>query len=224
MQAPISDVVRSKAEARANYNRLSRWYDLIVGSSEKKYRNLGLQKLNARPGEHILEIGFGTGHAILSLARAVGPTGRVCGLDLSDGMLAISQKRVHEAGLSERVELQQGDAGTLPFDAATFDAVFMSFTLELFDTPDIPLVLHQCLTVLRPGGRLALVTLVKKPGIAVQMYEWFHRKMPVAVDCRPIYAQAALTETGFDIADVTSLTMWGLPLEIILAYRNNSVE
>ncbi|NIW20030.1 2-heptaprenyl-1,4-naphthoquinone methyltransferase, partial [candidate division KSB1 bacterium] len=75
----------------------------------------------------------------------------------------------------------------------------MSFTLELFDTPEIPMVLGQCYDALRMGGRLALVALIKKPGAAVKIYEWFHEKMPVAVDCRPIYAQADLTAVGFDI-------------------------
>ncbi|NIV01327.1 MAG: 2-heptaprenyl-1,4-naphthoquinone methyltransferase, partial [Phycisphaerae bacterium] len=75
---PVSRVVRSKGKARVNYNRLSRWYDIVAGSTEKKYRDIGLQKLDAQPGERILEIGFGTGHCILALARAVGETGEVC--------------------------------------------------------------------------------------------------------------------------------------------------
>jgi ubiquinone/menaquinone biosynthesis C-methylase UbiE len=217
MSSPIKQVTRSKSEAKANYDRMSRWYDLVVGASEKKYRNLGLQRLDAREGEHILEIGFGTGHAILSLAKAVGPTGRVCGLDLSEGMLAITQERVDAAGLAERVALHLGDAAHLPFAGGRFDAVFMSFTLELFDTPEIPLVLQQCRAALRPDGRIVIVSLVKKPGTAVRIYEWFHEKMPVLVDCRPIYAQAALEQAGFTIYNRSTLSMWGLPVDILLA-------
>lgn len=219
MNAPVSRVVRSKEKARANYNRMSRWYDIIAGSTEKKYRDIGLQKLNAQPGETILEIGFGTGHCLLSLAQAVGETGHVCGIDLSDGMLAIAQNRVRQAGLAERADLRVGDAMSLPFAGGSFDGVFMSFTLELFDSPEIPLVLDQCFHVLRTGGRLAVVSLVKKPGTAVKIYEWFHEKMPVAIDCRPIYAQPALHGAGFHIHDVSAMSMWGLPVEIILASK-----
>ena len=75
MSNSISRVTRSKAEARASYNRLSRWYDIIAGSTESKYRDLGLQALDAKPGERALEVGYGTGHCIVSLAGAVGPSG-----------------------------------------------------------------------------------------------------------------------------------------------------
>ena len=78
-------------------------------------------------------------------------------------------------------------------------------------------MLTQCRTVLKPDGRLAVVSLFKKPGTAVRLYEWFHDKMPVTVDCRPIYAQADLQKAGFAIAEVASLSMWGLPVEIIIA-------
>jgi hypothetical protein len=55
--------------------------------------------------------------------------------------------------------------------------------------------------------------------MAVSIYEWFHQKMPAAVDCRPIHAQSDLTTAGFTIQEVTSLSMWGLPVEIILASK-----
>lgn len=221
MSNPISRVTRSKAEAQASYNRLSRWYDMLAGSTEKKYRDLGLQALGAGLGERALEIGYGTGHCLVALARAVGTSGSVYGIDISEGMSAIAQNRAAEAGLSDRAELVIGDAAQLPWTRHSFDAIFMSFTLELFDTPEIPLVLQQCYEVLRERGRLALVTMAKsdKPAFAERIYEWFHAKMPAAVDCRPIFAQAALRRAGFDIQSVNALSMWGLPVEIILAQK-----
>jgi demethylmenaquinone methyltransferase/2-methoxy-6-polyprenyl-1,4-benzoquinol methylase len=222
VHAPVSLVARSKEKARANYNRLSRWYDIIAGSTEKKYRDIGLQKLAVQPGEQVLEIGFGTGHCILALAQTVGENGQVYGVDLSEGMLTITQDRLRQAGLLNRVDLRVGDAAELPFASGAFDGVFMSCTLELFDSPEIPVVLNQCYQVLKPGGRLVVVSLIKKAGTAVKIYEWFHEKMPVAVDCRPIYAQADLTAAGFNIQEVAAMSMWGLPVEIILAQREES--
>ena len=216
----ISPVTRSKKQARANYNRLSRWYDWIAGS-EDRYRQIGVQALDLQPAERLLEIGFGTGSCLLDFARQVGPEGWVCGIDLSDGMVTVAGERIYSAGLGERVSLLLGDAAVLPFADHSFDAIFASFTLELLDTPDIPRVLQQFARILRPGGRLATVTLVKtdQPGFAERVYEWFHARMPVTVDCRPIWAQPAIREAGFEIIEVISEKMWGLPLEIIVGKK-----
>ena len=223
MQASIKRVNRSKAAARASYNRLSRWYDVIAGSTEKKYRDWGLEKLFARPGERILEIGFGTGHCLVALAKAVGSTGQVIGLDISDGMLAVAQQRLQTEKLSDRAVLHLGDAANLNFIPSTsLDGIFMSFTLELFDTPEIPRVLQESYRVLKLGGRLVVVTMTKTdpPGMAVRLYEWFHEHMPDYADCRPIFARQALEQNGFVIQDMSVSSMWGLPVEIILGRKS----
>ena len=223
MEASIKRVNRSREAARASYNRLSRWYDVIAGSTEKKYRDWGLEKLSARPGERILEIGFGTGHCLVSLARAVGSTGQVIGLDISDGMLAVAQQRLQREKLSDRAELHLGDAANLSFiHSGSLDGIFMSFTLELFDTPEIPRVLQECYRVLKLGGRMAVVSMTKTdpPGMAVRLYEWFHEHMPDYADCRPIFARQALEQNGFMIQDVSISSMWGLPVEIVLGRKS----
>jgi demethylmenaquinone methyltransferase/2-methoxy-6-polyprenyl-1,4-benzoquinol methylase len=222
METSVSRVNRSKEAARASYNRLSRWYDLIAGSTEKKYRDWGLEKLSARPGERILEIGFGTGHCLVALARAVGPTGRVIGLDISDGMLVIARERLQKEGLSDRADLHLGDAANLDFiEADSLDGIFMSFTLELFDNPEIPRVLEECHRVLKPAGRLAVVSMAKTnpPGMAVRMYEWFHEHMPDYADCRPIFVRRVLEQSEFLIQNICVSSMWGLPVEIILGKK-----
>jgi ubiquinone/menaquinone biosynthesis C-methylase UbiE len=222
MDSSIKRVNRSKAAARTSYNRLSRWYDLVAGSTEKKYRDWGLEKLSARPGETILEIGFGTGHCLVTLAKAVGPAGRVIGMDISDGMLDLARQRLQQERLDERVELHLGDAAKLDFiEANSLDGVFMSFTLELFDNPEIPGVLEECHRTLKPGGRIAIVSMTKTipPGMAVRMYEWFHDHLPDYADCRPIFAGQALEQNGFAIQDVSASSMWGLPVEIVLGKK-----
>lgn len=223
MDAIISRVNRSKEDARASYNKLSRWYDVIAGSTEKKYRDWGLEKLSTQPGEKILEIGFGTGHCLVSLARAVGSGGRVTGVDISDGMLTVARERLQKEGLSERVDLRLGDAANLDFiEAASLDGAFMSFTLELFDNPEIPRVLREIHRVLKPGGRLAAVSMTKNdpPGIPVRIYEWFHNVMPNYADCRPIFARQSIEQSGFAIQDVSVSSMWGLPVEIVLGRKS----
>lgn len=216
---PVSRVTRSREEAKLNYDRLSRWYD-IFAASEKKYKEKGLQKLNVKEGETVLEIGFGTGQYIVALAQLVGDSGKVYGIDISEGMVDITVSRVEKAKLSERVVLMTGDSINLPFDNNFFDAVLMNFALELFDTPEIPAILEECKKVLHPQGRICVVALSKKGGGSmVRLYEWVHHLFPRYVDCRPIYVQTVLEDAGFHIVDVAIDSMWGLPVEIVLAKR-----
>ena len=218
---PISRVTRSKEEARASYNRISTWYDVLAGRFEKKYRDTGLHMLDPQKGETALEIGFGTGDSMVALARSVGSEGRVFGIDISDGMITLARSKLRAAGLSDRVALMCGDGAHLPYGAEFFDILFMSFTLELFDTPEIPVVLHECRRVLKNGGRVCVVAMAKKDrsGFMIRLYEWLHRKFPDYADCRPIYPQEALKDAGFNIVTKKDLPMWGLPVEIVLARK-----
>ncbi|MEP7339215.1 MAG: class I SAM-dependent methyltransferase [Acidobacteriota bacterium] len=220
-KADIERVSRTRQEAKSHYNQLSGWYDLLTDRSERKSRELGLRLLRAREGERALVVGFGTGHGVLSLAQAVGETGKVFGIDLSEGMLEVAGERLLDAGLAERVELQCGDAMALPYVAEFFDAVFMSFTLELFDTPEIPSVLQQCRRVLKVGGRICVVAMSKqgKERLMVKLYEWAHRRMPGYVDCRPIYVRESVEQAGFQVVEMINHSIWGLPVEIVKAEK-----
>lgn len=220
-QMHVSRISRTKLQARSAYDRMSRWYDLVAGGFEERPRAAGLQMLSPREGDVVLEIGLGTGHALVSLALRVGSTGKVFGIDISQGMLEIAQSRAGALGVSARVALVQGDAMQLPFAANFFDRVFISFTLELFDTPEIPMVLAECLRTLRDGGCICVVGLSKKgkPRTMVGLYEWLHVKLPLYFDCRPIFIREGLAHAGFRILDVTEMPLFGLRSELVLAEK-----
>ena len=211
MNHEIERVPRSKEQARKSYNAMSRWYDLFT-ESEKKFTDTGIQMLGIQPDESILEIGCGTGHA---LAEFTSKCKKVVAIDLSEKMLKVAQRKLQ----GKKASLCQSDGLLLPFHKEQFDNVFISFTLELFDTPEIPKALHEINRVLKKAGKLGIVSLAKEETSAVKIYEWFHRQMPSFVDCRPIYLQLLLKDSGFQIQESTIKIMWGLPVEIVIAQK-----
>lgn len=216
--ADVARVPRSRAAARAWYDRLSPWYDVVVDPFERTSRSLGVELLGAKRGERVADVGSGTGTALVSIARSVGDTGRVVGVDVAEGMCRRAREKTSSSSVSGRVDVVCGDALHLPVRTGSLDAVFMSFTLELFDTPDIPVVLGECKRALTDGGRVCVVALSKRDaGLATGLYERIHSIAPLYVDCRPIFVRQTLREGGFDVVDARDERMWGLPLELVLA-------
>jgi ubiquinone/menaquinone biosynthesis C-methylase UbiE len=220
----VLPVPRTKAEAKRFYDRISRVYGWMTGAFERKHGEKALEMLSIQEGENVLEIGPGSGHCFRRIAGLVGDAGRCCGLDISGGMLEATRNRLQRSGLVGRAGLCCADASRLPFSDSSFDAILMAFTLELFDTPEIPQVLQEAMRVLKPGGRIAVVSLSKEgnPSMAIRVYEWAHRKWPQLADCRPIYAVRSMTVGGYVLAGRSKARMAGLPLETILAIKPGS--
>jgi len=219
----ILPVPRSKVEAKRLYDRLSRFYDCLTSTFERKHTETGLVCLSVGEGEIVLEIGFGTGHCLQKMAISVGKTGKAYGVDISSGMLKVTRKKLARANLINRVGLCLADAGNLPYVDNAFDAVFMSYTLELFDTPEIPIVLQEVKRVLKPGGRLGVVSMSKENGESrmVRLYQWAHGKWPKYLDCRPIYVEQFVREGGYKIVCKDRTRLFGLPGEIVVGVRTS---
>jgi len=219
-QPGVLRVLQSKQETKAFYNKISKVYDLLAEHSEAPVRRAGIEMLALQAGEHALEIGVGTGHCLVEMARSVGEQGRVFGIDLSENMLEIASRLLLHEGFESRAELHCGDAIRLPYADAVMDAVFMSFTLELFDTPEIPQVLNECRRVLKPGGRIVVVGMSRDApdGFILEAFEWTHRHFPNFLDCRPIYVGKAIEAAGFEIVDQMHGKMW-VPVEIVCGVK-----
>jgi len=209
---------------RRFYDRMSRAYDLLSDASEQAARDKGLELLAVAPGEHVLEIGYGTGHALVALARAVGPGGRVVGIDVSSGMRDVALHRLEQESLAERVELLVEAVPPIPAADAAFDAAFLSFTLELFPDGTIPELLADLRRILRPQGRLGVVCLAEHdPGepesLIERAYRFMHDHFPHIVDCRPIRIDRHLTKADFTPLARYDTEIWTLPVRAVVADR-----
>lgn len=125
---------------------LAQSHDLVVR------RAATLQALQLRVGERVLELGCGGGFAALEAARFVGPSGRVVAIDLSQDQIAAAQRLCAELAW---VECSVANATALPFEDASFEAVFGNQILEYI--PDLDVALAETRRVLRPGGRFVIV-------------------------------------------------------------------
>jgi ubiquinone/menaquinone biosynthesis C-methylase UbiE len=223
LQKAISRVDRSKTDSRLYYDRISRYYDMLGGGFESIPANKALDYLAIRRGERVLEIGFGTGKCLSRIAGLAGEQGVTWGIDISREMILKTRKRIQKRPLLDRLGLCQGDASKLPFPEALFDVVFIAFTLELFDSPEIPVVLSEIERVLKPGGRLGVVCLSKNQErlLAVRFYEWMHSKWPKYIDCRPIYVAASIEQTGFRIQLCETQRLVILPVEVVIAVKDS---
>lgn len=123
--------------------------DRMIGA----FGDAALQIAAAQPGEQVIDVGCGCGSSALALAQAVGPQGRVLGVDISQPMLALARRRAAEAG-ARTLSFVEADASDHVLPTGQ-DLLFSRFGLMFFDAPAA--ALRHLRAALRPGGRCAFV-------------------------------------------------------------------
>jgi ubiquinone/menaquinone biosynthesis C-methylase UbiE len=145
-------------------------YDLLVGSSDtvlfrgqvREMRQRAITLAHLAPGEQVLEVGCGTGTLALEVARRVGTTGRVVGID--PGAQQIARARAKAARRHVPVEFQIGVIEQLPFPDQTFDVAFSILMMHHLPTGVQRQGLAEIARVLRPGGRLVIADFTRTSG------------------------------------------------------------
>jgi ubiquinone/menaquinone biosynthesis C-methylase UbiE len=216
-----SDRIAAVIEARGSRRAVLRAYDLFAdfygfwsALFEEKAIMRGLALAQVSPGERVLEVASGPGTVIIQLKRRAGETGRTVGVDLAPRMLRVARRRDPQAFLV------RADARSLPFGEGAFDLVWSSYFIDLVPTAELTPLLREFRRVLRPGGRLLLVSLSKK-GEAPTWWERFYRITPSWLvpylfgGCRPIESAPFVQAAGFAQIE-RQMVSQGLDSEVIL--------
>ncbi len=148
------------------YDAFSKVYDLMLERHYAPQHRIATEALALRPNSVVLDAPCGTGQAFAPIVQALGPEGRLIGVDLSEGMLAAAGKRVAREGWTQ-VSLVKADAGRVRLAdlPARPDRLHVFLGTTVFPDPDA--VLTHLWELLAPGG-LAVVVDVHNPSPGLQ--------------------------------------------------------
>ena len=217
---PVKTLRYREDEARAKFDRVAGFYYLIMGFMENKVNRQAIVMAEIRPFENVLDAGFGTGWCLERLAARVNGEHPVEAVDFSEGMKAATLKNLRKKGLEGRAVLRMANVKDLPYVNDRFDVVFASFVIDLLEKDDRDRALSEFRRVLRPAGRLVLVSMTKRGRgilrLARFLYEWMYDKWPkvsgYSPSCRPIYVEDEVSDWGrISHRQVSPLVDYGVP-------------
>jgi demethylmenaquinone methyltransferase/2-methoxy-6-polyprenyl-1,4-benzoquinol methylase len=162
----------------ATYRKKAKHYDITSrfypapGYPQRSQRLRAVRALGLRPGDTVVDLACGTGLNFPLLEEAIGPGGRIVGVDLTDAMLAQAQDRIAANGW-RNVSLVQADAADFDFPAG-INAILSTYALT--QVPDRAAVIAHGAAALCAGGRLAVLDL-KVPGGTPQWLAQFGTAM-----------------------------------------------
>lgn len=195
-RSQILEVESGERQTVALYSKLAPVYEAWARLTESRPRRRVLELAAVRDGEAVLEVATGTGVQLVALAQR-NRSGRTVGVELADGMLAKTRKRVAGGGLRE-VAVEKASALSLPLPDASFDLVTNGYMLDLLPRDDIPKALSEFRRVLKPGGRLVLSNMTKGERPWHGIWDFLYaRGIVLTANCRGVLAAPVLEELGF---------------------------
>jgi SAM-dependent methyltransferase len=168
---------------------LGAWVGRVMARVNATLTREAIDRLGLSGGERVLEVGFGPGVGIATLAERL-PSGKVCGIDLSEVMA--HQARARARAHSDRVDLRVGSVTALPWPEGSFDAVCTTNSAQFWEPLEGSA--REVRRVLEDGGRVSIA--LHEMGIALAQRE---RGADPAGGPEPVIAQMerVLRSAGF---------------------------
>jgi ubiquinone/menaquinone biosynthesis C-methylase UbiE len=175
-----------KNETRGLYRKRASRYDFWVkvypffGFKMRQYRQDTVSSLALRPGDTVVELGCGTGLNFEFVQQAVGPTGKIIGVDLTDSMLDVARERIAAQGWTN-VALVQADLAEWEFPPGV-SGVYSTLALTL--VPEYDAVIQRASQALKPNGRLAVFDIKEPEGWPTRLVRfaaWLNKPFGVSL-------------------------------------------
>lgn len=151
----MSELEEAKKRAATTYNAAADFFDHPANTFWERFGGRTVERLGLTPGQRVLDVCCGSGASAIPVAKVVGPSGSVIGVDLAENLLELARSKAKQEGI-ENVDFQSGDMTRLPFEDESFDVVICVF--GIFFVPDMESAMHELKRVLRTGGKLAITT------------------------------------------------------------------
>jgi demethylmenaquinone methyltransferase/2-methoxy-6-polyprenyl-1,4-benzoquinol methylase len=169
------------ADVERMFDRIAGPYDLMnrlmTAGLDRRWRSMAARESGVGRGASVLDACCGTGDLALELARVVGRSGQVTGLDFSAEMLRRAERKSAGTDAAE-VQWVRGDATAMPFGANSFAAATIAFGLR--NLPDPEAGLRELARVVRPGGRVVCLEITRPHHEPLKSFYslWFDRGIP----------------------------------------------
>jgi demethylmenaquinone methyltransferase/2-methoxy-6-polyprenyl-1,4-benzoquinol methylase len=134
---------------KTKYRRIASCYDVVTLALFSKIRSRAIARLALKPGETVVDFGSGTGLSFAQIEQAIGPTGRLIGVELSPTMLAKAREKIAHHGW-QNITLLEANAEEVDLAPASVDAVLSFYTHDVMSSRR---AVKRAVRALRPGGR-----------------------------------------------------------------------
>ncbi|HGY54619.1 MAG TPA: methyltransferase domain-containing protein [Caldithrix abyssi] len=200
----------------AHYAAVAWFYNLWAYLTENKAIKRALALSEIEDGMDILEVAVGTGRLFAQIVQQ-NPKGRNEGVDISPDMISYAQKRLTKVS-PVSYKLQQASAYRLPFEDNSFDRVFNTYMLDLLPEKDFSKILEEFRRVLKPAGRLILITFGFGEFRINRFWYWLAKNFPALLtNCRPVRVDSYMDSAGLRIQHSESISQNTFPSDITVA-------
>ena len=163
----------------AMFDRISPKYDtlnhLLSLNIDKVWRRKTAIIVSNNHPQAILDLATGTADLAIAMAKR-NPQAHIIGMDISEKMLEIGKEKVKRESLDTQIKLRIGDAASLPFEEACFDAVTVAFGVRNFE--DLNRGLSEIVRVLKPDGTVCILEFSMPDKFPVkQLYDFYFKHL-----------------------------------------------